>query len=1094
MTNRTLHAALLAAATASLTTSLEVHAQQALVPGVADSAVLADLEPRNIGPAVMSGRISDIAVAPEADDRPGMRLGRIMYAASAGGGVWKTTNGGKTWEPVFEDEGASSIGDVALAPSNPDIVWVGTGESNNLRSSSWGDGIYKSTDAGETWTHMGLRGTQHIVRIIVHPTNPDIVYVASPGPLWASGGERGLFKTTDGGRTWTNIKTVSEYTGFSDLVMDPSNPDVLYAASQMRERRPWSFIAGGPESGIWKSTDAGATWTELTNGLPAGDMGRIGLDISQSQPRTLYAVIHAEEGGVFRTDDGGATWTQQSDISSIPWFFGQIRVDPQNVDRVYHLGVQLQVSEDGGREWERIANNTHADQHAMWIDPRDANHLVIGNDGGLFVSYDRGETWDFALNLPVSTFYAIGHDMREPYYWVYGGLQDNGTWGAPNETRDNDGVNNDDWVRVAGGDGFYAAIDPTDPNVVYAESQNGNLRRIDLATGESKAIRPDAPPGGPNLRYNWSAPVVISPHDHRTLYFGSSIVFRSRDRGDTWEPISGDLTRALDRDTLIIMGRKGPGGLGRHDGTAPFGNIATLAESPLRAGLLYAGTDDGVVAVTRDGGANWSRQTSFPGVPALTYVSRVEPSAHAEGTAYATFDGHRNNDFRPYVYRTTDYGQTWTSISANLPEFGSVQVVREHPRNGDLLFVGTEFGVFVSANGGASWSELEGGFPTVAVHDMLIHPRENDLIIGTHGRGIWILDDITPLEQLAQARQARIAHVFTPSPATTLNRRGGDGIFGYRLYETENPPSGALLSYYVAPTATGTLTLAIVNAAGDVVRELPADETPGIHRTSWNLRWASAQPPAPPPQEEEEEEDEGPQFGGGGQDGPYVAPGTYRVQLRSASTAGASPQVVHETSLDVRGDPLVSLTAAELRTLQDARMRSYRALADAHRLVQRLDAARTRLAADSARNAAAITEIDSVLVALRGPRRQGGGGRGGFGGGGGGANQSVIGQLSGVAGQIATLHFLPTPEQMADIESGVAALERTRPRAEAVLQRSGGEPVPSALRDQNVSGQLRDLRTDYGDGDGDGDGDGGRHWPAGVGSFDDGIGIARPAS
>jgi photosystem II stability/assembly factor-like uncharacterized protein len=943
---------------------------------------------------------------------------------------------------VFESEGASSIGDVAIAPSNPDIVWVGTGESNNLRSSSWGDGIYKSSDAGVTWTHMGLRGTQHIARIVIHPTNPDIVYVASPGRLWGSGGERGIFKTTDGGRTWTNVKSISEYTGVTDLVMDPTNPDVLYAASQMRERRPWSFIAGGPESGIWKTTDAGATWTELVNGLPEGDMGRIGLDIAQSQPRTVYAVIHAEdEGGVYRTDDGGATWTRQSDVSSIPWFFGQIRVDPQNAERVYFLGVQMQVSEDGGRTWRNTVSGTHADQHALWIDPRDSNHLVIGNDGGLFVSYDRGETSDFALNLPVSTFYAIGHDMREPYYWVYGGLQDNGTWGAPSQTRDNDGVNNEDWVRVGGADGFYAAIDPTDPNVVFVESQNGNLRRVDLLTGESKPIRPSPPPGAPNLRYNWSAPLLISPHDPRTLYFGSSVVFRSRDRGDSWEMISGDVTRALDRDTLLILGRKGPGGLGRHDGTAPFGNIATLDESRILAGLLYAGTDDGVIAISRDGGANWTRVERFPGVPDLTYVSRVIASAHDEGTAYATFDGHRNNDFEPYVYRTTDYGRTWTSIASNLPDFGSVQVIREHPRNRDLLFVGTEFGVFVTIDGGGHWTGLHGGFPTVAVHDLLIHPRDNDLIIGTHGRGIWILDDLAPLERLAEARQTRMAHVFAPAPATTLNRRGGDGVPGHRVFETGNPPQGALVSYFVgtAVPPAATVVMTIRNAAGDVVRELPAERSPGIHRTSWNLRWAPADPPPPSPvgaAAARTEEDEGPRSGGGGQDGPYVEPGTYTIQLR----VDGQPTVAHETSLTVNADPLVRLTDAELRSLQESRMRSYRALADAHRLAQRLDSARTNLATDSVANRGAITEIDSVLVELRGPRRQGGGGGGGGGGGfggGGGGNQSVIGRLSGVANQIATLHFPPTPEQRNTIDEGVAALEAVRPRANAVLPNAG---------------------------------------------------------
>lgn len=1006
-----------------------------LVAQLADSAVLDALRPRNLGPAVMSGRISDIAVAIE-DGDPATRLGRVMYAASAGGGVWKTTNGGKTWSPSFENEGASSIGDVAVAPSDTAIVWVGTGESNNLRSSSWGDGIYKSTDAGQTWTHMGLRGTQHIARILVHPTNPEIVYVASPGPLWSDGGERGVFKTTDGGRTWSNVKSISDYTGFTDIVMDPTNPDVLYAASYQRERRAYSFLAGGDESGIWKTTDGGATWTELTNGLPTGDMGRIGIDISQSQPRTVYAVIHADSGGVWRSDDGGATWTRQSTISSIPWFFGQLRVDPLNAERVYFLGVQLQVSDDGGRTWRRIAGNTHVDHHAMWIDPKDSRHLVIGNDGGLYTSYDRGESWDFAVNLPVSTFYAIAYDLREPFYYVYGGLQDNGTWAGPVATRDNNGINNEEWFRAGGGDGFYAAIDPTDPYTAYVESQNGALRRFDVLTGETKSIRPQQDEDEPALRWNWSAPLVISPHDANTLYFGANHLFRSRDRGDSWVRLGGDLTRALDRDTLPIMGRQGPGGLGRHEGTAPFGNIATLDESTIRAGLLVVGTDDGVIQTSRDDGTSWLPTESFTGVPALTYVSRVITSAHDENTIYATFDGHRNNDFAPYVFTSTDFGRTWTSITANLPAFGSVQVIREHPRNADVLFVGTEFGVFVSIDRGRAWTELP-NFPTVAVHDLAVHPRENDLIIGTHGRGIWVLDDLTPIERLAEATQTTVAQLFEPRPTMIFNRRSGDGTSGDRVYEARNPPSGALLSYYIAPDAPqGPLTLAIVDAAGEVVRELPATARPGIQRTSWNLRWA---PAAPPPQttddDDDDDDDDGPR--GGPPDGPYVTPGDYTIELRSAA-AGASSRTLASATLTVNPDPLVRLTPQQLADLQEWRMKTYRAQVEVNELTTRLDSARVRLAAGDTTTTdrrTLLAEVDSVLTAMRGQR---GGNRGPFGGFGGGANRSILGRLDSVGSQIATLHFMPTPEQRSTVDAAIADLAPLRPRAMEVLGRVPG--------------------------------------------------------
>lgn len=1027
-------------------TSIRESARAAtLVPGISDSALLADLRFRSLGPAVISGRISDIAVPPA--QQPGERLGKTVYVASAAGGVWKTTNAGMTWAPIFDAQRVSSIGSVAVAPSDARVVWVGTGESNNLRSSSWGDGIYKSTDGGETWTHMGLRASQHLARIVLHPTNADIIYVAAMGPLWDSAGERGLYRSTDGGVTWQLKKQLGPFTGFTDVILDPVDPDIVYATSYQRERKAYSFVAGGAESAIWKSTDAGETWMQLSNGLPTGDRGRIGIDIARSQPNTIYATVSAEDGGIFRSDDAGASWTRTNELQSIPWFFGQIRVDPTDPERVYHLGVQLSVSDDGGKTFRSTGQNTHADHHAMWIDPQDSDHLIDGNDGGLYFSHDRARTWDFSLNLPVSTFYAIGVDMRDPY-WVYGGTQDNGTWGAPARTLGRSGPTNMDWVRAGGGDGFYAAIDPTDHNVVYLESQNGSLRRFDFATQEAKSIRPTAAPGE-SLRYNWSAPVVMSPHDNRTLYFAANVVFRSTDRGDTWARASGDLTRQLDRDTLPIMGLNRAGGFGRHEGTAEFGTISTIDESPLRRGLLYVGTDDGLVQVTRDGGRTWTRTDQFPGVPELTYVSRVVASAHDEGTMYVTFDGHRNNDFAAYVLKSTDYGRTFRSIGNGLADAGSVYVIREHHRNPDLLVVGAEYGVFITIDGGGSWTQLRNGIAPAPVHDLIIHPRENDIVVGTHGRGIYVLDDITALENVAEMRTS-IATVLPPRAAMLYNPRATPSLPGHRNYATPNPPAGATLTYFVgadaSPSTRGTLT--IIDADGAVVRELPAPLGPGVHRVTWDLRHsAPAASPATssPAGDDDEEEEDSPRFQAGPA-GPRVPPGAYNVQLRvagDAGGAGASPRVLSEARLDVFLDPAVVLAGDGLQRLFDTRMRAYRQQLEILRLVARLDAAKARLAsADSSANNDAgvadtrgvLADIDSILNRLRPPPRRGGN-RGG-GGGGGGSDAPLLTRANGVAAAIGTAHFAPTPEHESTLDEVEIELRQQITAVEEVLSRA----------------------------------------------------------
>ena len=899
----------------------------------ADSARLAELPWRSIGPAVTSGRVVDFAVPEGPKSQIGERLGELFYVASASGGVWKTTNGGTTWESVFDHQGSASIGDIAVAPSNPDIVWVGTGENNNQRSSSWGDGVYKSENAGKTWTNMGLRKSEHIGRIVVHPTNPQIVFVAATGPLWGAGGDRGLFRTTDGGRTWKNVKNIDTHTGFTDVIFDPANPDVIYAASLQRERRPYTYVGGGPGSAIWKSIDGGDTWTRLTEGLPKVDVGRIGLDVSRSSPNIVYATIETKvtgtgasqgntEASIYRSDDRGASWQKTGTAFSYPWYMGQIRADPTNPDRVYFMGVPLQVSTDGGHTFRNTAGAAHSDHHAMWIDPTDPDHLIIGCDGGVYISRDRGRTVDFVPNLPVSQYYAIATDQRQPFYYVYGGLQDNSSWGGPSQTRNRQGITNADWIRTTGGDGFYAQIDPVDPNTVYGESQGGDIVRFDVRTGEQKTIKPLPQFGAKPYRWNWSSPMLISPYDHNTLYFGANYLFKSTNRGDAWVRLGPDLTRQLNRDSLPVMGKIWPrDAIARHQGTADYGNISTIDESPLKQGVLYVGTDDGVISVSRDGGATWIKYTKFPGVPDQTYVSRVVASRFNEGVVYATLDNHRNNDFKPYVLLSTDYGAHWKPIAGNLPANGSVQVIREDPAVPNLLFAGTEFGVFYSETGGNSWTQLKYNIPTVAVHDIVIHPREHDLVIGTHGRGIYIVDDITPLEKLGVAEKAG-TYLFPVKAATEYNPNSsvpggirGAGALGDREYSAPNPAFGAVITYFLRDSLAkgGDVTLGLYDVAGNRVRELTANKKRGMHRVTWDLRTAPPYTVRRPANQVGE-----PQSRQRDPSGPFVLPGRYTARLTVKQGSGAA--TVSDMPIEVRSDPLVQLSDADYRALYDMRV------------------------------------------------------------------------------------------------------------------------------------------------------------------------------
>lgn len=864
---------------------------------------------RSIGPANMGGRIDDIAVV-ESDPS-------TYYVGFATGGVWKTINNGTTFTPMFDTYPVSSVGDITVAPSNPGIVYVGSGEPNNRQSSSFGDGVYKSTDAGKTWTNVGLKDTQSIGRIVIHPTKPDIAYVAAVGHLFGPNKERGLFKTTDGGKTWTNTNFIDEDTGFIDVAMDPKSPETLYAASYQRRRTPHGFNGGGPGGGLWKTTNGGRTWTRLQgSGLPEGILGRIGLDICRTKPNVVYAQIEVgasagtggnvaadgkplqpgggrgaagaaaaggrggqpgqpppppdpKRSGVWRSDDFGKTWRVTANNNNRPMYYSEIRVDPNNPETVYTMGAPFFKSTDGGKTFNQVSGIAHSDHHALWINPRNSKHLLLGNDGGLDVSYDQGDTWEFINTMAVGQFYKVSVDMRTPYY-VCGGLQDNGSWCGPSAVRSSTGILNQDWFRVGGGDGFYTSSDPTDWRTVYAQSQDGNVNRLDLAAGTTRSIRPrpavqgrggaqtqlqqmaaqmgfgsgtsgtvvPESPAGTAFRFFWNTPTVLSPHNPRIVYIGGNRLFISRDRGDTFT-MTEDLTRNLSRFERPIMGVPGDGPMAsKHDGVGTTSVLTTVAESPVMPGVLWVGSNDGNLQVSRDGGTTWKNVAGkVTGVPDETHVSRVEPSNFDAGTCYVTFDGHRTNDHKPYVYVTKDFGETWTSISSNLP-LGNANVIREDIKNRNLLFLGTEYAFYVSLDAGKSWQRFMNGLPTIRIDDIVIHPRDNDLILGTHGRSIWIMDDISPLQHLSDEIAKADVTLFEPRAGTlwrndiTLARTVG----GAKHFQGRNPDPGTAIAYHLKTAATADVKITISDITGKVVRELTGPKDAGLHRVQWNLR------------------------------------------------------------------------------------------------------------------------------------------------------------------------------------------------------------------------------------------------------------------
>ncbi len=833
---------------------------------------------RNVGPALTSGRIADIAVNPSNTAE--------YYVAAAAGGVWKTTNAGITYNPVFDQQGSYSIGCVTIDPSNSNTVWVGTGENNNQRSVSYGDGIYKSDDGGKSWKNMGLTQSEHIGKIIVDPADPNIVYVAAYGPLWSSGGDRGIYKTMDGGKSWRKILNISIHTGFSEIHMDPRNSKTLYASAHQRQRTVFTYVGGGPETALYKSTDSGHSWNKIMNGLPSGDLGRIALAVSPVNPDVLYAMVEAREGGgSFISKDRGESWQKRGSFSTSGNYYQRLFCDPKNVDKLYAIDTYMGVSIDAGKTFTILGEkNKHIDNHVIWIDPNNTEHLLVGCDGGLYESYDGADNWSYKPNLPVTQFYKVATDNAFPFYHIHGGTQDNFSLGGPSRTNSANGIFNSDWYFTSLGDGFESQVDQLDPNIIYAQAQYGSLVRYDRKTGEKLNIQPQEREGDAAYRWNWDAPLVISRYDNKRIYFAANRVFRTDDRGNTWKVISPDLSRQIDRNKLTVMGNVwSVDAVAKNQSTDIYGNITTLSESGKDENLLYVGTDDGAIHVTTNGGVSWTKIGLPLGVPENTYVNQLLGSQHDKNTVYAVFNHHRYGDFRPFIYRSRDAGKTWIALQNNLPAKGTVYTVAEDHVNPDLLFVGTEYGVFVTIDGGGHWSQLKGGMPTIAIRDLEIQKRENDLVLASFGRGFFVLDDYSPLRNMKPSDLEKDAIIYPIKDALMFipdMRLGvrGKGFLGESLYNADNPPIGATFTYYIkddiktikekrrerekdlikkgqAPFYPSLdslrledqqpephILLTVTDEGGNVVRRLKAPAKKGFQRMVWDFRYASTAP------------------------------------------------------------------------------------------------------------------------------------------------------------------------------------------------------------------------------------------------------------
>ncbi len=1054
------------------------------------SSVFSGLRFRSIGPAVTSGRVIAFAVDPT--DRT------KYYVGVASGGVWKTINSGTTWTPVFDNEGAFSIGAVALDPKNPSTVWVGTGERNSQRSVGYGDGVYRSDDGGKSWRNMGLKTSEHIGRIAIDPRDGNVVFVAAQGPLWSAGGERGLYKTTDGGKTWKAVITIGENTGVTDVVIDPSDPDTMYAASWQRRRHFYTLINGGPESAIYKSTDGGNTWSKLRSGLPPGDLGRIGLSISPANTSVVYATVEAAgtASGIFRSNDRGATWERTSPSIAQGMYYGQIVADPKNVDRVYIPNVVFQVSDDAGRTQRPLGERLkHVDNHAIWVDPSNTDYLLVGCDGGVYESFDRGANWHFKSNLPVAQFYDVAVDTATPFYNVYGGTQDNNSLGGPAKTRNSSGIMNSDWIATNGGDGFKSQVDPLDPNTIYAESQNGGLVRFDKRTGDRVGIAPVEGKDIESQRYNWDAPFIISPHSNTRLYFAGHKLYKTDNRGDDWKAISGDLSRGLDRNALPVMGKVwGPDAIAKNQSTALYGNASAVSESPKKAGLIYVGTDDGLIQITENDGQSWRKVDKFAGVPDQSYVTRVLASQHDVNTVYALFNNHQNGDFKPYLMKSTDTGKTWTSITGKLPERGSLYAIAEDHVDSNLLFVGTEFGFFFTVDGGAKWIQLKGGLPTIAVRDIAIQKTENDLVLATFGRGLYVLDDYSALRKVRKESMDQSSMIFPVKDALMYVRSNTSfaGSLGASFYTAPNPPFGAVIPYYLkeAPKTLKAkrqeaereaekkkqpfrypsieelraeseeeppaLIFTITDSDGKIVRRLSTPAGQGVQRVVWDMRYTPPSIPATPPQLPAgvtlpEGFTPGPQ-------GPLVMPGKYTVTMASRVN-GVVTTLPGSQSFNVIVEGKENMTPAE-RTLLAEFQRKVSALQrSVGGAVEVASAAKTRIGLlKRAANDAPVdnrklieqaeafdNEIDSLINKLRGGRE----------------NSdipppSISSRIGNIAGTIRLSTVKPTQTQLDQFELSSAefapVLARLRslvetelPRFEKALEDAGAPLTPGRL-------------------------------------------------